>query len=279
MKREFITRYSQTLGQNMSVIVYGEKGHPLVVFQTQNSKCNNFEDFGMIDTIADYIESGTLQVFSVDSIDEQSWSAEGDPAARGERQEEYFAWVCGEMLDLVHEINGSDLRPLTTGCSMGATHAAIAAFRRPDLFQGCIALSGVYDARRFFGDYMDGTLYENSLPTFLPNMPADHPYVGIYAKRQLVLCVGQGAWEDAGMEDLRVIRDACRAKGIEVWCDFWGNDVYHDWPWWKKQIRYFLPIVLDDIGRMGAEEKAGGRAEKPAEPPEPAAKPAAKPAA
>ena len=84
MKREFITRYSQTLGQDMSVIVYGEKGHPLVVFQTQNSKCNNYEDFGMIDTIADYIENGTLQVFSVDNLDEDSWSAQGDPAARAD---------------------------------------------------------------------------------------------------------------------------------------------------------------------------------------------------
>ena len=26
--------------------------------------------------------------------------------------------------------------------------------------------------------------------------------------------------------------------------DFWGYDVEHDWPWWKKQIRYFLPYLL-----------------------------------
>ena len=34
------------------------------------------------------------------------------------------------------------------------------------------------------------------------------------------------------------------AKGIGAWCDFWGYDVEHDWPWWKKQIRYFLPYLL-----------------------------------
>jgi esterase/lipase superfamily enzyme len=34
-------------------------------------------------------------------------------------------------------------------------------------------------------------------------------------------------------------------KGIHAWCDFWGYDVSHDWDWWKKQSRYFLPKVLD----------------------------------
>ena len=274
MKREYITYYSNVLGEDMHMLVYGEKGYPVIVFQAQDAKCNNYEDFGMIDTIADYIENGTLQVFSVDNLDEESWSAQGDPAARAERQEDYFRFVTDELVPYVHEINGSDRRPLTTGCSMGATHAAIAAFRRPDLFQGCIALSGVYDTHFFFGDYMDGTLYENSIPTFLPNMPEDHPYIAIYAKRQLVLCVGQGAWEDKGIADLRVIRDAARAKGIDVWCDFWGNDVYHDWPWWKKQIRYFLPIVLEDMDKTlaaEAEEEAAAAAAKKA-----ARKPAAK---
>lgn len=275
MKRELITRYSEKLGQDMNVLVYGESGHPIIAFQAQDAKCNNFEDFGMVDTIADYIEEGKLQLFSVDNIDEQSWSADGDPAARAQRQEQYFAYVTDELIPLVHELNGSDLRPLATGCSMGGTHAAIAAFRRPDLFQGCIALSGVYDARRFFGGYMDSTLYESSLPTFLPNMPEDHPYIPIYAKRQLVLCVGQGAWEDQGIEDLRIIRDTCRAKNIEVWCDFWGNDVYHDWPWWKKQIRYFLPIVLDDMAKtLGEEAAEAAEAAAKAEEAKPAKKPA-----
>ena len=29
-------------------------------------------------------------------------------------------------------------------------------------------------------------------------------------------------------------------KGIDAWCDFWGHDVAHDWPWWRVQLPYFL---------------------------------------
>ena len=254
MKREPITRWSEALGKDANMIVYGDAGYPIVVFQTQSSKCNNFEDFGMIDVLSDYLESGTIQLFSIDNFDEDSWSAFGaDPAWRASRQEAFFRHVTDEVIPFVHEYTGTDTRPLAIGCSMGGTHSVIAALRRPDLFQGCIALSGVYDAHYFFGDWMDETLYANSPTSFLPNLPADHPYVDLYNQRQLVLCVGQGAWEDEGIRSQHILDDAFRARGIAAWCDYWGFDVNHDWPWWKKQIRYFLPIVLDDIARSQAE--------------------------
>ena len=36
----------------------------------------------------------------------------------------------------------------------------------------------------------------------------------------------------------------CREKGINLWVDLWGYDVNHDWPWWHKQVPYFLPYLL-----------------------------------
>ncbi|MBQ1840071.1 MAG: hypothetical protein II128_01900, partial [Atopobiaceae bacterium] len=180
MKREYYNQHSDVLNENMSMIVYGEGGYPVIAFQAQDAKSNNFEDFGMIDVLAPFIEEGRIQVFSVDNLDEQSWSDEGgDKGARAWRQEQYFQFVTDELIPRVHAWNNSDLRPIAVGCSMGATHAAIAAFRRPDLFQGCIALSGVYSTSFFFGDWMNETLYNNDVPAFLSNMPADHPYVDL----------------------------------------------------------------------------------------------------
>ena len=249
MEREWNSWYSPLLGKEMNILVYGHGGWPVVVFECQNSMCTNFEDFGMIDNISDFIESGRIQLFCVDSVDAESWSDEaGDKAWRAQRQEDYVRYICEEVIPFVHRRNHSNLRPLAIGCSMGATHSAIFALRRPDLFQGCIAMSGVYDARFFFGDWMDGAIYMNSPVDFLPNLPADHPYVELYNQRQIVLCVGQGAWE-VGLGSQRVLDEAFRAKGINAWCDFWGFDVNHDWPWWKIQIRYFLPIVLDEAER------------------------------
>lgn len=294
MYRDAISYHSNVLGEDLGVIVYGMTGYPIIVFQTQDSKCTNYEDFGMISELADYIDGGKVQLFCVDSIDQESWSnTNGDKSWRAQRQEDYFRFVTDELVPYVHDRNGSDLRPLATGCSMGATHSAIAALRRPDLFQGCIALSGVYRTSFFFGDWMDENLYMNDMVQMLHDLPADHPYIDLYNHRSLCFCVGQGAWED-GLSDLRDMDASFKRLGINAWCDFWGYDVNHDWPWWKKQMRYFLPIVLEDVKKELAEEAAEAKKEaapapkaeaKPApkkaeapkaEKPAPAAKPAAK---
>ncbi|MBP3894128.1 MAG: esterase family protein [Atopobiaceae bacterium] len=277
MKREYYNQHSDILNEDMSMIVYGEGGYPVIAFQAQDAKSNNFEDFGMIDVLAPFIDEGRIQVFSVDNLDEQSWSDQGgDNGARAWRQEQYFQFVTDELVPRVRAWNNSDRRPLAVGCSMGATHAAIAALRRPDLFQGCIALSGVYRTSFFFGDWMDENLYNNDIPAFLTNMTTDHPYVDLYNQRQLVMCVGQGAWEE-GVDDLRYIDDQLNRLGVNHWCDFWGTDVNHDWPWWRKQMPYFMNEVLNDIDAQNATAEVKDEAQVIEEEPKPAAKkPAAK---
>lgn len=274
MKRELHTIHSDALGQDMSMIVYGEKGYPIVTFQTQDHTCESFEQDGLLEPLAEYIDGGRIQLFSVDNADQGSWSdLAGDKAKRAQRQEDYFRFVTDELLPQVHELNGSELRPLAMGCSMGATHAALAALRRPDLFQGCLSLSGVYRASYFFGDWSNPTLYDNDIVSFLPNMPLNHPYVELYRHRSLLFCVGQGAFEDV-QDDVRAIDHELDRLGVPHWCDFWGYDVNHDPYWWKKQLHYFMPLMLEDIEKELASEGVDLEAKA-----KPAAKAEAKPAA
>ena len=285
MKRSVYKLQSKSLGQEASLIVYGEGGYPVVAFQTQDQKASELEDEGMVDALAEFIDGKQIQLFSVDNFDEQSWSLlSGDNEARAARQEAYFRFVTDELIPRVHELNASNLRPIAFGCSMGAVHAAIALFRRPDLFQGCMALSGIYHSGYFFGDWMNSTLYDNDVLAFLPNMPLDHPYVGLYRNRSLLFCCGQG--EDAQFaEDERRMDAELNRLGVDHWCDYWGADVTHDWHWWKKQMAYFLPFVLEDVAKEVEKEPVAPWVAKAQEPAKKAAakpaakKPAAKPAA
>lgn len=181
MYRDAVVLHSKSVGDDIDLIVYGEKGYPVIVFQTQNSPATNYEDFGMVDELSSYINDGKIQLFSVGNIDAESWMAtDKDKSKRSQRQEDYFKFVTDELVPYVHECNNSELRPLTTGCALGATHAAIAVMRRPDLFQGCIALSGVYRTSFYYGDWMDSNLYLNDIIVSLRNLPQDHPYVNLY---------------------------------------------------------------------------------------------------
>jgi esterase/lipase superfamily enzyme len=230
----------------MHVLVHGHAGVPILVFPCQDSMCDNFENFGMVDLLSDYIESGQIQLFSVDTVDRESWSdVWGDKGHRAWIQECYYHYIVDEVVPLIHEVSDSDQRPIATGCSLGATHAAIVFFRRPDLFEGVLAMSGSYDAPSFWDGWCDENLYNNSPMHFLENMPTDHPYINLYNQRKIILCVGQGQWESDGIRTTRAMKDIFERKGIHGWVDLWGYDVDHDWPWWKKQIRYFLPYLLN----------------------------------
>ena len=255
MNKKNVVCSSAILGKDMHVNVYGTKGLPVVVFPTLAAAPESLEEVGIIDELADYLESGTIQLFCTQTVDEESWASDGDPAERSLRQESFYHYVVDELIPLVHKVSKSKARPLALGFDMGATHAAIALLRRPDLFQGCMSLSGCYDSRRYFGDWMDATLYDNTPCAFLPHMPADHPYVAVYNQRQLLFCTGQDVSEADSLRTTREMDANLSRLGVDAWCDYWGGDVTHTWPWWKKQLRYFLPIVLDDVEKTTEAEK------------------------
>ena len=43
--------------------------------------------------------------------------------------------------------------------------------------------------------------------------------------------------------DISELKKVLEAKNIPAWIDLWGQDVNHDWPWWQKQLPYFLSQI------------------------------------
>ena len=245
MRREWISQYSEHLNREMHMLVYGETGVPMIAVPCQDGMCDNWEGFQMPDELSGYIEAGQLQLFVVDTIDQESWSDKmGDKEHRAWMQELYYRYLTEEALPLVREMNGTDAQPIVTGFSLGAVHAAIVFFRRPELFRGIIACSGCYSAPHFWDGWCNGVLYDNSPLDFLRNMPEDHPYIALYNEKKIALCVGQGRWEGACLTTTKEMKEIFERKGIHGWVDLWGYDVDHDWPWWKKQMHYHLPDFL-----------------------------------
>jgi esterase/lipase superfamily enzyme len=235
----------------MECKVYGHAGRPVLFIPCQNGRFFDFEDFHMAEVWAPWIESGQVMVFSIDTIDQETWSnTDGDPYWRIRRHEQWIDYITQELVPgiraMVRDRNGWDGYPgvMAFGCSLGATHAVNLYFRFPDLFDSLLALSGIYTGEYGFGSYMDELVYRNSPVHYLAGMPSDHPYIQIYNQHRGVVCVGQGPWEVP--ETTIQLRDICAEKGIDLWVDLWGHDVAHDWPWWYKQVPYFLPKLLED---------------------------------
>ena len=122
---------------------------------------------------------------------------------------------------------------------MGAYHAVNFVFRHPDLFDGLVAMSGLYGLGLFVGDYVDDHVYFNSPLLYLPGLE-DPWYLDRLREARLAIVVGQGAWEDEMLADTRALDGLLRAKGIPAIVDYWGHDVDHDWPWWRKMLPHYL---------------------------------------
>lgn len=244
MKIEYYKEYSECLKRDMEFKVYGESGIPILVFPAQDGRFYDFENFGMVDTVGDKIEAGLIQLFCVDSIDGEGWSdMSGNPRHRTYMIEQWYYYIVDEIVPRIFEINGAR-QIITTGCSMGASHAVNFMFRRPDVFKGCIGLSGYYDSDIFFGQYHDDILYANSPIQYLDGMSNLHPYVEMYRQCTIILCCGQGAWEDEMIRSTHRMQELLSHKNIPAWIDYWGNDVNHDWNWWRLQFPYFIGHIL-----------------------------------
>jgi len=241
MNTEYHHWFSRRLGREMELKVYGHYGKPMLVFPAQSGRFFDFEGFGMIDAVRSFIDEGRIKVFTVDSVDAESWcNHQIHPADRARRHDQYDDYVVSEVVPFIHHHCGNTWqKPLTTGCSMGAYHAANFFFRHPDLFDATICLSGLYQMKGFVGDYMDERVYFNSPLAFLQNL-TDPGILELYRRSFIVICTGQGAWEEGMIADARAMQDVLGRLGVPAWIDFWGYDVNHDWPWWQRQLPYFL---------------------------------------
>ena len=249
MNISYYKEWSNYLGREMEFKVYGEPGgRPVMIFPCQSGRFYDWEDRHMHDLAASWIESGKMQMFCIDSIDRESWDQPGGPERqRIEMHERWFNYVCEEFYPRMMELNGGQHwgKVICGGTSMGAAHAVNFFLRRPDLFNGTVALSGVYKSDMFFGSYMDDLVYRNSPVDYMSNIDPNHPHVAMINNAdRFIMCVGQGAWEDELLASTRQLAGILQSKGIKATVDIWGTDVNHDWPWWEKQWPYFLGQLL-----------------------------------
>ncbi len=250
MNIEYHKIYSPTLLRDMEFKVYGHAGKPVLIFPTAHARFFQYEDFGMVAALASFIEEGKIQLFTVDGIDHETWFAyDKHPDDRIKLHEKYEQYVMNEFVPYIikrsKEANGRKKvgKILVSGCSMGAFHAANFFFRYPETFDVVIGLSGVYHTKFFFGDLMDDTIKAYSPLNYLSEVE-DPAKLKSYRQNKIIFCCGQGAWEDIMQDHMRQLEQVLKAKKIPALIDFWGYDVNHDWPWWQKQMPYFLSSVL-----------------------------------
>lgn len=238
MNREYHRWYSAELGRDMEMLVFGHSGLPAVVFPTSQARFYEFEDQGMVAAVADKLDRGQLQLFCVDSVDSESWYNRGVGSRwRIARQVQYDLYIVREVMPYLRWRNGSPYT-ITLGCSLGGFHAANTAFRHPDLFSGCLSMSGAFDlvGLGFLDGYADEDVYLNQPLQYLPNL-TDPWFLDRMRKGRYVLATGE---HDQCWDDNERLAGVLRARGLPVQLDVWKDSARHDWPCWKAMAQIYL---------------------------------------
>jgi esterase/lipase superfamily enzyme len=238
MTRDYQKWNSRELGRWMEMLVYGHDGLPVIVFPTSQARFYEFEDRGMVDALRGEIDGGRVQLFCVDSVDAESWYNRGvGPDWRIARQVQYENYILREVVPYVRWKSRSH-QLVTAGCSFGGYHAVNMALRHPDVFTGCLSMSGAFDMERlgFLEGFHNENVYFNLPFNYLPNL-SDGRVLDAMRRNTYVLATGV---HDQCWNDNERLAAVMRAKGIPVQLDVWGDNARHDWPWWQRMVQVYL---------------------------------------
>jgi len=239
MRREISKFYSPILNKEMDIVAYGDYGFALLLFPTAAADFLEYERFQLIDTLKPYIEGGKCKVYSINSINNESWLNDTiSPHDKAARHQQFNEYVVTEVVPFIYKDCNGEVPIITSGASLGALHSANTFFRRPDIFKGTIAMSGSYDLSDYSKGYFDETCYFNSPVHYLPNLQDENVLNELRNSNHIHILTGQGNYENPkGSEILSTILNA---KGVPNDLEMWGFDVPHDWPTWRKMLPYVI---------------------------------------
>ncbi len=240
MQKNITSWHSPALNKNMPIATYGHYGFALLLIPTAAADYLEYERFQLLDALAPYINAGKLKVFSIDSINKESWmNTQMLPEHKAIRQNQFNQYVFNEVIPYIRNNTSQGTFIYTCGASFGALHAMNLFMKRPDIINGVISMSGVYDLTEYTKGFWDEQVYYNSPYHYVAKLNDQWYLDKIKASKHIHIYTGSGNHEDPTSN--RKFSQVLWDKGI--WHDLaiWGNDIHHDWPTWRNM----LPMIID----------------------------------
>jgi esterase/lipase superfamily enzyme len=239
MNREITSWYSPALQREMPIASYGHYGFALLLIPTAAADFLEYERFQMLDALAPLIDSGKLRVFSIDSMNKESWmNHQMVPEHKAIRHNQFNEYVFNEVVPFIRNGTSNETMIYTCGASFGALHAMNLFLKRPDIINGVISMSGVYDLTEYTRGHWDDQVYFNSPEHYMKNLSDQWYFDKIRASHHIHIYTGSGDYEDPNAA--RRFAGILYEKGIWYDLGIWGEDIHHDWPTWRNMLPHIL---------------------------------------
>ena len=190
MVKEIHQWYSPSLHKEMPIAVYGHYGFALLMIPTAAADYLEYERFELINALSPFINDGKIKIFSVNSINTESrMNKQMEGAHKAIRHNQFNHYIYNEVIPFIKNMTSQDTPIITCGASFGAFHSMNLFLKRPDLINGVIAMSGVYDLMEYTDGYYDEQVYFNSPIHYIPNLH-DHDTLEKIRKGKIIIATG-----------------------------------------------------------------------------------------
>jgi esterase/lipase superfamily enzyme len=236
MNREYHRWYSERLGRDMELLLYGHSGEPVLLLPTSRGRFYQAEDFGLIGALADRIQAGRYLVVCADSVDAESWFNTGiHPHERVARHAAWESYLLHEVVPLVRA-RSTGGRLTLGGCSFGGFHTYNVGLRHPGVFQRLLSMGGKFETEDFLDGYQDESVYFHSSMQWLHGL-SDGAQRAALQRVEMILAVGEHDFCRPSNENLSTL---LWRQDIGHQLAIWGGGT-HDWPVWRQMLQHYLP--------------------------------------
>lgn len=246
MKRTYHKSFSPVLQRDMELLVFGDTGTPVLFFPTRTARFYDYENWQIIDAMQEKINSGSIQVYCVDSVDAESFYAPILPTDKIKRHLQYEQYILTEVLPFIEETNPAanrqDHRITVAGCSLGGYHALNISMKHPQYFNKVVSMSARYDltlsSLKFpdlLNGYIDEDVYYNMPGMYLPHL-TDPVILDQIRQIDIALVIGrEDPFYDNNQHLSRTLHSLNIPHKLYVW-----DDEAHRPRHWRSMVQWYL---------------------------------------
>jgi len=226
--------YSYNLGFELNMLVFGDRGKPVILFPTSNGRYYQNKDFGLIDAVSWFVNEGLIKIYCPDSFDWLCWyNKDVLPQERARNYAWYDKMLNEELVPWATLETGAS-KAVMAGCSFGGYHAANFSFKHPEKVSHLFSMSGAFDIRMFTDGFYNDDIFYNNPVDFLPgdNQPDLWNMNIVLGTSDHDICLGSNL----------ILSKILTNKKISHWLDIRPNAM-HDWPIWKEMFPHYLSTL------------------------------------
>lgn len=221
------------------MLVFGHAGIPVVFFPEAQGHFYDAKESGLIASVRELIDTGSIKVYCPEVIDRMSWLSHESPQEKLRLHNAYERVIMQEVVKKA-QIETHRHRVIFVGIGWGGYHAINIAFRHPAFAGYALSIAGEFDIKPYLGGYFDENCYFNSPLDYLKGLQEG---VLLHQIREIGIAIGTPEHHPHS-DQSKELSMILSSKYVPHWLDIKRGE-YNNWTLWKQMFEHYLSQAVE----------------------------------